>query len=63
MTELSQVISSVGFPIVMCLILMWYVKDLQTTMTQTLNDLKNTINILNEKIEKLEVSNNKGEEE
>lgn len=59
MTELSQVISSVGFPIVMCLILMWYVKDLQTTMTQTLNDLKNTIAILNEKIEKLEVSNDK----
>jgi hypothetical protein len=27
-TDLVQVISSVGFPIVMCLILMWYTKDI-----------------------------------
>lgn len=59
MNEVAQLISTVGFPIVMCLILMWYIKDMQDSMRETLNDLKSTISILNEKIEKLEINMNK----
>ena len=28
MSEITQIISAVGFPIVMCLALMWYVKEI-----------------------------------
>ena len=45
MTEVVNVISTVGFPIAMCVILMWYVKDLTTKhqdetkeFTKALND-------------------------
>lgn len=31
MNEIAQLISTIGFPIAMCLALMWYVKDLTSS--------------------------------
>lgn len=45
MTEIINIVSTVGFPIGMCIILMWYVKDLtdkhrdeSKEFTKALND-------------------------
>lgn len=53
-TGIGQIISSVGFPIAMCLMLGWYIKGEQDTMRETLTELKLAIITLTEEIKDLE---------
>jgi len=46
LTEIGQLISSIGFPVVMCLILVYF-------MYQIMGDVKDAINNLSEKITEL----------
>lgn len=46
MSELVNLISNCGFPIAMCLIMSWYVKTLNETMTNTINKLCSKIDEL-----------------
>lgn len=43
MNEISQLISNVGFPIVMCLILVYYMNVTTAKLTDAINDLRNAI--------------------
>lgn len=43
-----QVISTVGFPIAMCLIMFWFLNKEQETHKQEMNDLKDVIGRNNE---------------
>ena len=45
------VISSVGFPIVMCLLMAWYFTRRDETMTKALQELTTTVNKLCAKLE------------
>lgn len=45
-TALGQLISSVGFPIVMTLLFFFYVKDTQESMTKAISELKESIDKL-----------------
>lgn len=45
-TAVGQIISSVGFPIVMSLLFFYYVRDTQAEMTQAVNDLKSSVDKL-----------------
>lgn len=51
MNEIVQLISSVGFPIVMTLILIYYIMDTQEKMVSSINALTHTVNKLNERID------------
>ena len=51
MNEIVQLISSVGFPIVMTLILIYYIMDTQEKMVSSINNLTHTVNKLNERID------------
>lgn len=44
MTELAQIISSVGFPIAMCLLLLKVMKENNDTNAKIIDDLRTTIN-------------------
>lgn len=46
LTALGQLISSVGFPIVMSLLFFFYVKDTQASMTNAITELKESIDKL-----------------
>lgn len=43
MNEISNLISTVGFPIVMCLVLIYFQYTSINKMTEALDDLKNVI--------------------
>lgn len=47
-------ISSVGFPIVMCLILMWYIKDTHTKLTEAIQNLTQAVVKLEVRLDKIE---------
>lgn len=50
MTGVIQMISSVGFPIVMCVILFNYVKETQTELTKAVNSLTLMVGELRDEI-------------
>ncbi len=43
LTAIGGLISSIGFPIVMCLILVYFMNVTNTKLTDAINDLKNVI--------------------
>lgn len=45
-TQITTIISTVGFPIVMCLLMAWYFTKRDETMTKALNDLTAAVNKL-----------------
>ena len=53
MTGIVQMISSVGFPIVMCIILFNYVKETQAELTKAVNSLTTMVGELRDEIERL----------
>lgn len=59
MQALTTFISTVGFPIVIAFILVWYIKEEQDKMRETLNELKTAITRLIDRIDNLEGSNEK----
>lgn len=46
-------VGSVGFPIVMCIMLFWYIKDEQGKTREVLNKLENTIETLKAIVENI----------
>lgn len=44
MQDIVSIISTVGFPIAMCVILMWYVKDLTDKHQQETKDFTKALN-------------------
>lgn len=62
MTELAQIVSSVGFPIAMCLLLLKVMRENNQTNAKIIDDLRTTINkntiILTKIYEKLGSENN-----
>lgn len=46
MDEIVQIVSSVGFPIAMCLLLFWYMKSQLESHKEETNSLKEAINEL-----------------
>lgn len=61
MDVLTQLISNVGFPIAMCLMLVWYINSSLRQMTTTIEALKVTVENnttvvekLNDRIDRLE---------
>ena len=53
MTAIVQMISSVGFPIVMCVILFNYIKETQSKLTEAVNSLTDTVSALLIELEKM----------
>ena len=53
-TQISQLVSSLGFPIVMCLILMQYCKDLLEQQKSDNEALRDAINSSTEMVSKLD---------
>lgn len=49
-----QTISSVGFPIVMCLILVWYIKNTQEKLIEALQSLTQAVVKLEVRLDQLE---------
>ena len=49
-TEIIQLISNVGFPIFVSIYMLTYMNKQQEDMKETINELKNAINILNENL-------------
>lgn len=45
-STVGQLVSSLGFPIVMSLLFFFYVKDTQTEMTKAISELKDSIDKL-----------------
>lgn len=39
----TSMISNVGFPIAMCLLMMWYIYTSQSKLTEAINELKETM--------------------
>ena len=61
MDVIVQLISNVGFPIAMCLMMMWYINNSMKQMTLTIESLKKTVENntavvekLNDRIDRLE---------
>ena len=48
--QIIQIISNVGFPIFVAIYMLIYMNKQQQDMKETINELKNAINILNENI-------------
>ena len=42
-TTITSMISNVGFPIAMCLLMMWYIYTSQSKLTEAINELKETM--------------------
>lgn len=45
-TQITTLVSTLGFPIVMCLLMAWYFTKRDETMTKALNDLTAAVNKL-----------------
>lgn len=58
--DITTTISTVGFPIVMCLIMAWYFYKRDQTMTDALSKLTAAVNKLCAKIGGEEEDNNEG---
>lgn len=58
-SSVSELIGTVGFPILVALLLMWYIKQEQDAMKETLNELKSAITRLIERIDQLGDSHGK----
>ena len=43
LAEIGSIISSIGFPIVMCLILVYYMNESNSKLTDAINDLRAAI--------------------
>lgn len=43
LAEIGSIISSIGFPIVMCLILVYYMNESNSKLTDAINDLRTAI--------------------
>lgn len=58
-TEIINMVSTVGFPIAMCLMLSWYVKNSNDSYREDIRSLQQSIDnntaVMNKIIEKLEV--------
>lgn len=52
-SALAEIISTIGFPIFVALILMWYIKTEQDSMKETLNELKTAITRLIDRIDRI----------
>lgn len=50
LTEISQIIGTLGFPIAMCLLLFNYIKTEQSQTREVIEELKDTIQELSYKI-------------
>lgn len=44
MNELLQAITTVGFPIAMCLIMAWYIREIEIRHSNEVNALKDALN-------------------
>lgn len=53
-STITSLIGSIGFPIVMCLMMFNYMKDEEAKLTDAINELKNVITILTERIERID---------
>lgn len=53
-SALGSLVSSVGFPIVIAFVLVWYIKEEQDKMRETLNELKTAITRLIDRIDRIE---------
>ena len=53
MASVVQMVSSVGFPIVMCIILFNYVKETQQELTKAVNSLTTMVGELRDEIERM----------
>lgn len=53
-SAVANLVSSVGFPILVALILIWYIKEEQDKMRETLNELKTAITRLIDRIDRME---------
>ena len=57
-TEIVSIISTVGFPITMCIMLCWYIKSTNDSYRQDIKSLQQSIDnntaVMNKIIEKLE---------
>ena len=42
-STVTSLISNVGFPIAMCLLMMWYIYTSQSKLTEAINELKETM--------------------
>lgn len=51
MNDVVQAVSTVGFPIVMCLLMAWYFTKRDATMTAALNELTIAVNKLCSKLD------------
>lgn len=40
---ITNLISNVGFPIAMCLLMMWYIYTSQSKLTEAINELRETM--------------------
>ena len=60
MKELSQFISSVGFPIFVAVWMLYKSSADNERMTGTINDLKNAINLLTNEFKHHDITNNGG---
>ena len=56
MNEIIEMITNVGFPIACCIVLFMQ----QNKLTQTLGEINNTLNLMNERIDNIEDSLKKG---
>lgn len=52
MAAIVQMISSVGFPVVMCIILFNYIKETQNDLTKAVNSLTDMVRELRDEIER-----------
>lgn len=53
-SAVGSLVSSVGFPIVIAFVLVWYIKEEQDKMRETLNELKTAITRLIDRIDRIE---------
>lgn len=53
-STITSLIGSIGFPIVMCIMMFNYMKDEESKLTDAINELKNVITVLTERIERID---------
>lgn len=53
-STITSLIGSIGFPIVMCIMMFNYMKDEEAKLTDAINELKNVITVLTERIERID---------